>query len=163
MIAGCLLASLQLAGWLVGWLADFSAGLLVIWFFNSLPSLFSASFPPLLVFLSLNGPPPPPSELSGYYRRGPFLPARASAQGSSQRIGFLCVFVSAVLPARALRFSIRTFVFAARALVVFFMNAVCPARTLASGTQDSILPARAPTDVFLCFLRLLLYRRGRSC
>ena len=56
-------------------------------------------------------------QLSGYYRRGPSLPARAFAQGSSQRIVFLCVYVSAVLPARALIFSIRTFVFPAWTLV----------------------------------------------
>ena len=93
----------------------------------------------------------------------PSLPARAFAQGSSQRIVFLCVYVSAVLPARALSFSIRTFVFPARALVVFFMIAVRPARALASGTQNSILPARALTNFVRCFLRLLLYRRGRSC
>ena len=63
----------------------------------------------------------------------------------------MCVYVSAVLPAPALSFSIRTFVFPARALVVFFMIAVCPARALASGTQNSILPARALTDFFWCF------------
>ena len=64
---------------------------------------------------------------------------------------FLCVYVSAVLPARAIIFSIRTFVFPAWTLVVFFMIAVCPAQALASGTQNSILPARALTDFFSVF------------
>ena len=79
---------------------------------------------PCLITLDLviKWSPPPPSQPGGCYRRGPSLPARAFAQGSSQRIVFLCVFVSAVLPARALSFSSRTFVFAARALVVFLFE-----------------------------------------
>ena len=110
-------------------------------------STFLAQTTTLTQDLVIKWSPHLPLELSGYYQRGHSLPARAFTGRSSHRIVFLCVFVFAVLPARALSFSIRTFVFPARALVVFFMIAVCPARALASGTQNSILPAWALTDV----------------
>ena len=74
-----------------------------------------------------------------------------SLRGPVRELCFCVFLMFAVLPARALSFSIRVFVFPARALFVFFLIAVCPARALASGTQNSILPAWALTDVSAAF------------
>ena len=72
-----------------------------------------------------------------------------SLKGPVRELCFCVFLMFAVLPARALSFSIRVYDFPTRALFVFFLIAVCPARALASGTQNSILPAWATTHVSL--------------
>ena len=116
-------------------------------------STFLAQTTTLTQDLVIKWSPHLPLELSGYYQRGHSLPARAFTGRSSHRIVFLCVFVFAVLPARALSFSIRIIVFPERALVLFFLIAVCPARALVSGTHtcNPILQTWALADVLGCF------------
>ena len=71
----------------------FCTGIFIIFRCPSSRQLIKTRYPDLVIKWS----PPPPSELSGYYRRGPSLPPRACAQGSSQGIVCLrvCCFASA--------------------------------------------------------------------